>query len=120
MGWTVEFYEEEDGSAPVEDFVAGLSKQHKAKVLAIVKLLEEYGPGLPFPYSSQVRGRLRELRTQYGKDKIRILHFGDSRRWFILLHAVIKRTEKLGAADIEIAEQRMQRHERRLRKEEKA
>ena len=49
MAWTVEFYEEEDGSAPVEDFLAGLSKQHKAKALAIVKLLEEYGPSLPFP-----------------------------------------------------------------------
>ncbi|MEK7281076.1 MAG: type II toxin-antitoxin system RelE/ParE family toxin, partial [Chloroflexota bacterium] len=71
MAWTVEFYEEEDGSAPAEDFIAGLLKQHKVKILALVKLLGEYGPSLLFPYSSQVRGKLRELRTQYAKDKIR-------------------------------------------------
>lgn len=63
MAWTVDFYEEEDGSAPVERFISQLSRQPKAKALAIVKRLEEVGPTLPFPYSSQVRGKLRELRT---------------------------------------------------------
>ena len=48
MAWTVEFYEEEDGSAPVEDFLAHLPLEHRAKALAIVKLLEEKGPSLPF------------------------------------------------------------------------
>ena len=57
MTWAVEFYEEEDGSAPVEEFLAQLSKQHRNKALAIVKRLEEAGTTLPFPYSSQVRGK---------------------------------------------------------------
>ena len=111
MTWVVEFYEEDDGSAPVEEFLAQLPKQHRDKSLQIVKLLEEAGPTLPFPYSSQVRGKIRELRTQYGKGKIRILYFADRRRRFILLHAFMKRTEKLSAAEIEIAERRMMRHE---------
>jgi len=79
VGWQVDFYEEEDGSAPVEEFISELPKTHKAKALAIVRLLEEMGPTLPYPYSSQVRGKIRELRTHYGKDNIRILYFGDSK-----------------------------------------
>lgn len=112
MTWAVEFYEEEDGNFPVEDFLAKLSKEHRRKAVAIVQRLKEAGPTLPFPYSSQVKGKLRELRTQYGKDKIRILYFADRQRRFILLHAFMKRTEKLSVTDIEIAERRMKQHER--------
>lgn len=116
MAWSVEFYEDADGFAPVEDFIAGLSREHKAKALAIIKLLEEEGPTLPFPYSSQVRGKIRELRTQLGKDKIRILYFGDSRRYFILLHALVKRTHRLGEDDLQIAEERMHHHIRKVKR----
>ena len=114
MTWAVEFYEEEDGSAAVEEFLAQLPKQHRNKALAIVKRLEEAGPTLPFPYSSQVKGKIRELRTQHGKDRIRILYFADRERRFILLHAFIKRTAKLSERDIETAERRMKKHERKI------
>lgn len=69
---------------------------------------------MPFPYSSQVRGKLRELRTQQGKDKLRILYFGDAKRVFVLLHGIVKRSAKLADEDIRLAETRMQRHNRSL------
>jgi hypothetical protein len=75
MSWRVEFFVDEQKRAPVEEVLMGLPLGHKAKVLALVKMLEQEGPNLPFPYSSQVRGKLRELRTQQGKDKLRILLF---------------------------------------------
>ncbi len=115
MVWQVDFYEDEDGLAPVEGFIAGLARERKAKALAIVKLLAEEGPTLPFPYSSQVRGKIRELRTQCGKDKIRILYFGDLRRYFILLHGLVKRTDRLPEEDIQIAEKRMHHHLQKLK-----
>lgn len=114
MAWPVDFYQEEDGAAPVEVFLNSLAKQHRAKVVARIRLLEELGVDLPFPYSSQVRGRIRELRARFARDRIRILYFADSRRWFILLHGVLKRTEKLAEPDIRIAEARMLKHEERL------
>ena len=113
MTWTVEFYEEENGISPVEEFLAKLPRGHRAKALAIVELLKEAGPTLPFPYSSQVRGKIRELRTQHGKDRIRILYFADKERRFILLHAFIKRTAKLSENDIGTAERRMKKHEQK-------
>ncbi len=114
MAWQIDFYLDDRGHAPVEDFLAGLPLNHRAKALAIIKMLGQEGPSLPFPYSSQVRGKLRELRTQQGKDKLRILYFGDAKRVFILLHGIIKRSAKLPEEDIRIADARMQLHNKRL------
>ncbi len=99
---------------PWRNILTSLPIQHQAKTLALIKMLEQEGPNLPFPYSSQVRGKLRELRTQQGKDKLRILYFGDARRVFILLHGIVKRSAQLPLEDIRIAEARMELHGRRL------
>jgi hypothetical protein len=93
--------------------------QHKAKALALIKMLEREGPSLPFPYSSQVRGKLRELRTQQGKDKLRILYFGDANRVLVLLHGIVKRSAKLPEEDIRAGEARMELHNRRLEEKRK-
>jgi len=114
MSWQVDFFLDERGGAPVEEYLAGLPVEHRAKLVALIKMLEQEGPNLPFPYSSQARGKLRELRTQQGKDKLRILYFGDARRVFILLHGMVKRSAKLPEEDIRIAEARMELHGRRL------
>jgi hypothetical protein len=114
MNWRVEFFVDEQDRAPVEDFLASLPMAHRAKLLALIRMLEHEGPSLPFPYCSQVRGKLRELRTQQGKDNLRLFYFGDARRTFILLHGIVKRSRKAPEQDIRIAEQRMQSHARRI------
>jgi hypothetical protein len=114
MAWQVDFFVDEGGHAPVEEYLTGLQVQHRAKILALIKMLEQEEPSLPFPYCSQVRGKLRELRTQQGKDKLRILYFGDARRVFVLLNGIMKRSPKLPEEDIGIAEARMELHVRRL------
>ena len=78
MAWQVDFYEDVQGNAPVETFLDGLPEKQRTKLLAAIKKLEEHGPTLPFPYSSQVEGKLRELRTQMGKTRLRILYYGDA------------------------------------------
>ena len=119
MGWRVDFFVDIRGGAPVEEFLVSLPVQHKAKALALIKMLEQEGPSLPFPYSSQVRGKLRELRTQQGKDKLRILYFGDANRVLVLLHGIVKRSAKLPEEDIRTAEARMELHNRRLEEKRK-
>lgn len=119
MAWQVDFYVEDDDTAPVEAFLDSLPERVRAKALAVINLLEKEGPRLPFPYSSQVEGPIRELRTQYAKDKIRILYFGDPGRVFILLHGVIKRTEKLSELDKRTADSRMKAHLARLKRGKK-
>jgi len=112
--WIVDFYQETDGTAPVEDFLNSLRPEGRAKALALLQLLKVHGRSLPFPYSSQAAGKIRELRTQYGRDKIRILYFADSRRTFILLHGFVKRTAKLEASELAKAESRMTRHNQQI------
>ncbi len=114
MAWQVDFFVDERGHAPVAEHLTSLPVQHRAKLLALIKMLEQEGANLPFPYSSQVRGKLRELRTQQGKDKLRILYFGDARRVFVLLHGIVKRSAKLPEEDIRTAEARMELHGRRV------
>ncbi|HET9275476.1 MAG TPA: type II toxin-antitoxin system RelE/ParE family toxin [Gemmatimonadales bacterium] len=74
--WAVAFYASEADGTPVATFLDALETPRRAKVLALIRLLEEQGPALPFPYSSQVRGRLRELRAHFGRDQYRVLYFG--------------------------------------------
>src|SRR5882762_7077568 len=114
MAWAVDFYEDADGNAPVEIFLNGLPKKHRAKLLGLIAKLKEHGPTLPFPYSSQVDGRVRELRTRFGKTRLRVLYFGDTNQEFILLHGVIKDTDKLEKSEIEAAKSNMADHNRDL------
>ncbi len=119
MAWTVDFYEDANGYAPVEEFLDGLPKKQRAKLLGLIGKLKEHGPTLPFPYSSQVEGKVRELRTRFGKTRLRILYFGDANQEFKLLHGVVKDTEKLEKSDIENAKGRMADHNQRLGKKER-
>jgi len=107
--WTVEFYEDESG-CPVRQFLDELPTPKRAKLLALIRLLEEQGPTLPFPYSSQIRGKLRELRTRFGDEHLRMLYFGAPGRTFVLLHAFSKRTEKVPEGELAAAEASMKRY----------
>src|ERR1700724_1427087 len=103
MAWAVDFYEDANGDAPVEDFLERLPKKQRAKLLGLISKLKEHGAVLLFPYSSQVEGKVRELRTRFGKTRLRILYFGDVNQEFKLLHGVVKDTDKLEKSDIEQA-----------------
>ena len=105
--WPVEFYQNENGQAPVRDFLLSLQPKARGKVLQVIQILSEFGIDLPFPYSSQVEGRLRELRARYGKNQYRVLYYGDADRVFVLLHAFEKRSQKLPQREIRIAIERM-------------
>ena len=93
----------------LKSFLEALEQPMRAKLLAIIKMLEELGPTLPFPYSRQVQGKLRELRTHYGNELYRVLYYGATDRVFILLHAFVKRTKKTPRREIEAASERMKR-----------
>jgi hypothetical protein len=39
MGWAVEFFANEEGNAPVAEFLRALPLHHRAKTLAIIKYI---------------------------------------------------------------------------------
>ena len=83
MAWEVE-YTDEFGQWWQE-----LSENQQDSVAASVELLMEYGPNLPYPYSSNISGSrhgvMRELRVQSGGRPIRVFYAFDPRRTSILL-----------------------------------
>ena len=83
MRWNVEFTNE------FGVWWDSLDEGEQERVDASVRLLEELGPGLPYPYSSDVKesrhGNMRELRIQHKGEPYRVLYAFDPRRVAILL-----------------------------------
>lgn len=71
------------------DWWGELTEAQQIDVAAVVQLLEEKGPRLPFPMSSGVNGsrhsHMRELRIQSGGRPLRVFYAFDPRRQAILL-----------------------------------
>ena len=83
MTWDVEYTNE------FGEWWAELAEPAQDDVAAVVELLMECGPTLPFPYTSGVRGsrheHMRELRVQSRGRPIRVFYAFDPRRSVILL-----------------------------------
>ena len=83
MSWEVEHTNE------FHQWWQELSDDQQDTVAARVELLEERGPSLPYPYTSDIKssrhGVMRELRVQSGGRPIRVFYAFDPRRTSILL-----------------------------------
>jgi len=84
--------------------------------MARIDLLKKGGPTLDYPYTSQIEGKLREMRLRMGKTRYRVLYFFDQQRMAILLHGFTKDTASVEESDKRIGRERMARHEARLAK----
>ena len=83
VAWDVEFTDE------FESWWNSLEENEQDSVAQSVRLLEEYGPTLPYPYSSGIEssnyGHMRELRIQHHGRPYRVLYAFDPRSTAILL-----------------------------------
>jgi hypothetical protein len=83
VAWEVEFTEE------FEDWWNKLEEAEQVKIDAAIRMLEEYGPDLPYPMSSGVTGsrhsHMRELRVQVQGKPFRVLYAFNPKRTAILL-----------------------------------
>lgn len=80
--WTVEYTDE------FEAWWLELAERVQDDIDRVVSLLEEHGPTLGWPYSSDIRGAMfamRELRVQSGGRPVRILYAFDPVRSALLL-----------------------------------
>ncbi len=83
MAWEVEYTDE------FEAWWGQLSIGEQESIASVVGVLEQLGPRLPFPYSSDIksarRHAIRELRIQHQGEPYRVLYAFDPRRMAILL-----------------------------------
>jgi hypothetical protein len=83
VGWEVEVTDQ------FREWWDSLDETEQEDVDSYVRNLEERGPTLPFPYSSDVKeskhGQMRELRPQSNGKPLRVFYAFDPRRAAILL-----------------------------------
>ena len=73
--FSVDFFKEDDGTKPVGTFIKSLDVKMKAKVVADLHLLEEYGNMAREPLSKHLEDDIFEARSKVGSDIVRILYF---------------------------------------------
>jgi phage-related protein len=106
MRFEVYYYNSPDGKSPIESFLDRLSAKARAKCVAYMNQLEEFGFALPSSFIAKVRGDIWELRPEWGGTEYRFFYFLFTRNRFVILHAVTKKSQKLRSKDIALAEDR--------------
>ena len=79
------------------------------KVLKYIEFLRERKGVLDEPYSKHIRGKLRELRVDFSKNRHRIFYFTFVDKNIILLHAFLKNSAQIPEAEIIKAESNLNR-----------
>lgn len=97
------FYAREDGTEPVKDFILGLDKKMRAKVMKELKMLSLNGTELREPYSKLLEDGIFELRAQSGSDITRVLYFFFVGREIVLTNGFVKKTRKTPREEIDRA-----------------
>ena len=116
------YYRDRNGNEPVRQFVDALDEEPQAAIenqIDRLNLLSDEVPHLPFPHSSQVDGELRELRCHYGRRLYRIL-YRRSDRLLVLLTVFEKRSAKVPASEVGVAQERWQDFKARMDAEKRA
>lgn len=100
------FYQDEDGTVPVVEWLNELKKKNPKgfiNCLARIQQLQTSGHELRRPASDYLRGSIRELRAKHRNVQYRILYFFQGQNIAILAHAIIKKGSAVPNTDIEKA-----------------
>ncbi|MFH1129434.1 MAG: type II toxin-antitoxin system RelE/ParE family toxin [Patescibacteria group bacterium] len=98
------FVDPKTGKDPVMKYINDLDEKQKAKVSRFIEFLRQHEGVLDEPYSKHIKGKIRELRIDFGKNRHRIFYFTFINKNIILLHAFLKHTQKTPETEIKIAE----------------
>lgn len=112
--YEIVYYMNARGESPVEEFINAMPEKQQRKVAGFLELLAQEGPRLRRPYADHVKGNLRELRMQFGRNEYRVFHFFVQVERVVLVHAFAKKTQKLPEREIDTAEERMKDFKKRL------
>ncbi|KKR14893.1 MAG: Phage-related protein [Candidatus Falkowbacteria bacterium GW2011_GWA2_39_24] len=103
-GYKVKFYQDDKGDIPIINYLEKINKKEKAKILKYIEFLKDNAGYLDEPYSKHIKGKIRELRVDFSKNKHRIFYFTFIKKTIILLHAFLKTTAKTPNREINKAE----------------
>ena len=100
----IEFYEDQKGSRPAQEFIDNLKNRTEINQIAVhMRELKAQGYRLQRPMSAPLRDGIHELRP--GPNRIL---YGFNQGAAVLLHALRKKTRETPSKDIECALKHMQ------------
>ena len=103
--YKVKFYtDSQKGVSPVLEYLEKLNQKEKAKILKYIDFLRENKGYLDEPYSKHIKGKIRELRIDFGRNRHRIFYFTFIGKTIVLLNAFLKKTNKTPIQEIKKAE----------------
>ena len=104
--YRIYYFKNKKGAEPVRDYINSFTLKIQAKIYKFLDVLERKNINMPFPFSSHIKDKIFELRIQHGSNRYRIFYFIYNKR-IILLHGIVKKTEKIPPAELAIAEKNM-------------
>jgi phage-related protein len=102
------FYQEENGSVPLLEWLDRLPAKAQAKCLARLKRLEDLGHELRRPKADYLRDGIHELRASLGGIHYRILYFFHGNIAAVVSHGITKE-QRVAPREIERAIERKNR-----------
>jgi phage-related protein len=94
------FFDPATGKIPVREYLDGITPKERAKILKYIEFLREHQGVLDEPYTKHIRGKTRELRVDFGRNRHRIFFFTFVGKNIILLHAFLKKTAQTPEGEI--------------------
>jgi hypothetical protein len=107
----VVFYREEDGTAPLLEWLDGLPEKAQLKCLARIERLKQEGHALRRPEADFLREKIYELRVGLQGINYRMLYFFHGNIAAVVSHGIVK-VDKVPPKEIERAIERMKKFER--------
>ena len=105
-GYKVKFYLDKDSAkSKVRKYIYNLNKKERIKVLKYIEFLRINNGVLDEPYLKHIKGKIRELRVDFSKNRHRIFYFTFINKNIILLHVFLKKTAKTPLNERKKAEQ---------------
>lgn len=121
MDYRIEYYQKDNGTIPVVEFLTSLHPKMRAKAYHDIELLQQFGPKLKEPHVKPIKGMenrgLYELRIRFSSDISRIFYFSYEEKAFVLLHGFIKKTGKTPEREICRVRKYKKDYERRCKHE---
>ncbi len=104
--YRVDFYQMENGTKPVGEFIRTLRVELRAKVVSDLYRLELLGVEAREPLSKPLGDGIFECRSTWKNNTVRILFFYDAGSIIVATNGFVKKRQKTPRAEIELAKVR--------------
>jgi phage-related protein len=114
LRFRVEFYRDETGNKPVAELLRSISRSNPVLAAAMKAELSQLEDRRyhGFPHTKSIPGwaGLFELRVR-GHDDARFLFFFAAKREIVVVHAFVKKSQRIPRSELDVAMDRKRRHE---------